>query len=270
MKVDLHSHTTCSDGRTPPVELVRLAKAAGLDALAVTDHDTTDGLDEAAAEGSRVGVRVVPGIEVSSIAEGQDVHILGIGVDRSRAAFQEALTKLKASRRARVDRICAALAAQGLALSPEEVLARAGGKSVGRKHVAKAMVGKGLVRSIEEAFAKYLSPGMPAHVPANELSPADAGRLVRSAGGVPVLAHPGFLRDDALVERILDESGARGIEVYRAYESPEMHGPYREMARRRDLVATGGSDFHGDEPEARLGLFVTPPEEWRRLERLIG
>jgi hypothetical protein len=252
--------------------LVRLAKAAGLDVLAVTDHDTTDALDEAVAEGARAGVKVVAGIEVSSITAGQDVHILGIGVDRANAEFQATLTKLKESRRARVDKICSALAAVGVTLAPADVLAQAGGKSVGRKHVAKALLAKGAVKSIEEAFARYLSPGQPAHVPANELTPADAARLVRRAGGVPVLAHPGFFRDDALVERIIDESGVRGIEVYHQYESPQLHLRYLEMAQRRDLIATGGSDFHGDEHpnNGGLGSFVTPADQWQRLERLLG
>ncbi len=248
---------------------MRAAAEAGLDILAVTDHDTTDALDEAVA--SAKGVRIVAGIEVSSTFEGHDVHILGIGVDRTHAAFQATLTRLKAGRRERVAKICAALATLGLKLSADEVLAEAGGKSVGRKHVARAMVKKGLVRGESEAFGKYLGVGSPAHIPANELSPADAVRLVRQAGGVPVLAHPGFLEDDARVERVLDESGARGIEVWHRYESTEMYKRYLDIARRRDLIATGGSDFHGDDHpnNAGLGRFLTPIEEWRRLERLL-
>lgn len=271
LKVDLHSHTTCSDGRASPAELVRQARAAGVDLLAVTDHDTTDALDEAEAEGRKAGVRVVAGIEMSCQASGQDVHLLGLGVDRAHPEFREALKRLQESRRARVDRICDALRSQGLALSAADVLAEAGGKSVGRKHVAQAMVRKGLVRAVEEAFEKHLRPGRPAHVPANELAPAEAARIIRRAGGVPVLAHPAFYGDDRLVEGILDAASLRAIEVYHRYGGERTHLRYLEMARRRDLVATGGSDFHGDEHRnnARLGEFTTPPAEWRRLERML-
>ena len=147
MKVDLHSHTTCSDGRTPPPELARKARAAGIDVLAVTDHDTLDGIAPAAREGKKIGLRVIPGLEMSSQFEGRDVHVLGIGIDPANRALRAQLASMRRARKARVGKICAALAEAGLDLDPADVHAEAGGKSVGRKHVARALVKRGLVRN---------------------------------------------------------------------------------------------------------------------------
>jgi len=271
MKVDLHSHTTCSDGRNPPAELVRLAKAAGIDVLAVTDHDTTEGIREAAREGRRIGVRIVPGIEMSSRFGAEDVHILGIGIDPADRALQKRLTAMRRARKTRVRKICAALAGLGMRLDPADVLAEAGGKSVGRKHVARAMVKRGLVRSEGEAFDKYLGTGGPANVAPTELSSAEAAKLIRAAGGVPILAHPHFFGDDKVVESILDASGVRGIEAYHRFERPRKYLAYLAMARERNLVVTGGSDHHGDAHprNASLGVFLTPPDQWAVIERRI-
>jgi hypothetical protein len=269
MKVDLHSHTTASDGATEPRELVRLAREAGVDVLAVTDHDTVDAVEDCADEGRARGVRVIAGIELSSRFENRDVHVLGFGLDPRSAALRERLSAVHERRRRRVEEICAKLGAQGVRLEPAEVLAEAGGKSVGRKHVARALVKKGLVRSLEEAFGRWLGADGPANVPVHELPPQEAALLVAAHGGVAVLAHPGFLDDDALVARILDASPAiRGIEVWHRYESSTKHLAYLELARRRLLLATGGSDFHGDEHpnNGGLGSFTTPPGDWKDLE----
>jgi hypothetical protein len=273
-RVDLHAHTTRSDGATPPRDLVRLAREAGVDVLAVTDHDTTEAVEEALDAGKELGVRVVPGIEMSSRFEGRDVHLLGIGIDHRSPELQAGLAELHRQRRERVVRICGKLAELGRALDPAQVLAQAGGKSVGRKHVARAMVKAGLVATVDEAFDRYLAEGSPANVPANELSARDAARLIARHRGVAVLAHPGFFDDDALVERLLDDAPlVRGIEVYHRYDSPRKHLRYLGIAHRRHLLVTGGSDFHGDEHphNAGLGGFVTPPERWKDLEnRLTG
>jgi predicted metal-dependent phosphoesterase TrpH len=268
MKVDLHSHTTASDGNTPPRDLVRLAKAAGVDVLAVTDHDTVDAIPECLEEAKAVGIRVVPGIEMSALFEGEGVHVLGLGIDWRSSRLGAVLDGIKARRRERVDLICAALGKAGAALSPEEVLAEARGKSVGRKHVARALVKKGLVRSEAEAFHRWLGTGGPADVRVHEMPPQEAATLIREHGGVAVLAHPGFFDDDARVERILDAAPAiRGIEVWHRYDAPRKHLRYLEVARRRDLRATGGSDYHGDEHRHNggLGAFLTPWECWKNL-----
>jgi hypothetical protein len=271
--VDLHSHTTCSDGQSAPRELVRQAAAAGVQVLAVTDHDSVEALPECLEEAKACGVRVVAGIEISSRFEGHDVHVLGYGLEWEAPGLQARLAELHRGRRERVAAICGKLRELGVGLDPSEVLAQAGGKSVGRRHVARAMLKKGLVESLEEAFGRYLGAGSPANVPANELSPADAARLVRAHGGVAVLAHPGFLDDDAVVERILDAApGIRGIEVYHRYRSARKHLRYLEVARRRGLLVSGGSDFHGDAnpKNAGLGEHRCPPADWKEFERLLG
>ena len=272
MKIDLHSHSTHSDGLTTAVDLVHKMKAAGVTIFALTDHDTTEGVGDAVAAGRKIGVEVVPGIEVSARFNGADVHVLGIGLDAGSSSLQSRLTAMRASRIERVERICAALGTLGLALSPKAVFAEAGGKSVGRKHVARAMEKAGLVKTQQEAFDKYLATGKPANVAPNELSPADAAELIREAGGVSVLAHPGFFDDDALVERILDATPVRGLEVWHSYDSPKKHLRYEAIAHRRDLVMTGGSDFHGENHKhaVELGVHVTPADQWRRLEAMLG
>ena len=271
--VDLHTHTTCSDGHTPPRDLIRLAKEKGVHVIAVTDHDSVEAVPECLDEGRRLGVRVIPGIEMSSRFEGHDIHVLGLGLDPAAPALLARLSELHESRRIRVGKICEKLAGLGVALEAAEVLREAGGKSVGRRHVARAMVKKGLVGSLDEAFNKYLGQGSPANVPANELLPADAARLILGHGGIPVLAHPGFLEDETIVEKVLDSAPIRAIEVFHRYRSANRHLRYLDLARRRNLRVTGGSDFHGDDhpKNGSLGSFRTPPAFWKELENgLLG
>jgi len=268
LTVDLHTHTTKSDGQTPPRELIRLAKATGVHVIAVTDHDTVEALPECLEEGRAQGVRVIPGIEVSSRFEGHDVHVLGLGIDHASPSLNARLAELHESRRVRVGKICEKLGGLGIALDPADVLREAGGKSVGRRHVARALLKKGLVRTIDEAFDKYLGQNSPANVPANEMTPTDAARLILDHGGIPALAHPGFLEDPAVVERILDSAPIRAIEVFHRYRSATRHLRFLELARRRLLRVTGGSDFHGDEhpKNGSLGSFTCPPRFWKELE----
>jgi 3',5'-nucleoside bisphosphate phosphatase len=269
--VDLHTHTTLSDGHTPPRELIRLAKRVGVHVIAVTDHDTVEAVPECLDEGKAQGVRVIPGIEVSSRFEGHDVHVLGFGLDHRSPALLSRLSELHEGRRVRVGKICEKLGGLGVALDPAEVLREAGGKSVGRRHVARAMLKKGLVRSLDEAFDKYLGQNSPANVPANEMTPADAARLILDHGGIPALAHPGFLDDVGVVERVLDSAPIRAVEVFHRYRSTTRHLRYLELARRRALRVTGGSDFHGDDhpKNGSLGSFTTPPVFWKELEKSL-
>jgi predicted metal-dependent phosphoesterase TrpH len=272
MIADLHSHTTCSDGYTPPRELVRLAKAGGVEVLAVTDHDTVEALPECLDEARAQGLRVLPGIEMSAIFEGADVHVLGYGIDHAAPDLQGTLGGLLEKRRSRVSAICVKLGVLGVTLDPKEVLEEAGGKSVGRRHVARVMVKKGIVASLSEAFSRFLGTDSPANVPAGEMSPAEAATFIRRHGGLAVLAHPGFLEDDPKVERVLDTApGIRGIEVFHRYRSPRRHLRYLEMARKRDLVITGGSDFHGDRNprNAALGSMIYPSAHWKDFEKRL-
>ncbi len=273
VRVDLHSHTTCSDGFTPPRELVRHARAIGLDVLAVTDHDTVEALPECLDEAKAAGLRVLPGIEMSSLFEGKDVHVLGYGIDPAAKDLLAVLSGLHAKRRDRVHAICAKLAGIGVAVDPQDVLDEAGGKSVGRRHVARAMVKKGIVRSIDEAFSKYLGNDSPANVPAGEMTPGEAALLIVRFGGLAVLAHPGFFDDPAVAERILDAAPLiRSIEVFHRYRSKTTHLAYLGMARRRDLLVTGGSDFHGDRNprNAGLGSMIYPSEHWKDFEKRLN
>jgi hypothetical protein len=272
-RVDLHAHTTASDGLSEPRELVRMARAAGIDVLAVTDHDTVDACGTCLEEGRAQGVRVVPGIEISARFEGRDVHVLGYGLDFRSEPLRERLSGIHERRRRRVEEICARLRDLGVPLDAAEVIREAGGKSVGRKHVARALVRKGLVGSPEEAFGRFLGAGSPADVPVHEMAPGEAAGLIAAHGGVAVLAHPGFLEDDALVERILDASPClRGIEVWHRYRSATRHLAYLELARRRLLLATGGSDFHGDgnPKNSLLGSHLTAPGYWKDLEKRLA
>jgi 3',5'-nucleoside bisphosphate phosphatase len=269
LKIDLHSHTTASDGATPPRELVRLAKAAGVDILGVTDHDSVDGVAECLEEAKAVGIRVLPGIEMSSRFEGRDVHVLGLGVDWRAPSLTSVLAGIQAKRRERVELICAALRGLGAALTAAEVFAESKGKSVGRKHVARALVKKGLAATDQEAFERWLGK---IDAPVHELPPQEAATLIRAHGGVAVLAHPGFFDDDPMVDRILDAAPSiRGIEVWHRYDSPRKHLRYLDVARRRDLRTTGGSDFHGDvhPHNAGVGAYLTPPDSWKSLENGI-
>jgi len=272
LNVDLHSHTTCSDGRTPPAELARKARASGIDVLAVTDHDVTDGIAPAAREGAKIGLRVVPGLEMSAQFEGRDVHILGIGINPANKPLRAQLASMRRARKVRVRKICAALRGLGVILDPEDVLAEAGGKSVGRKHVARALVKAGAVRTEGEAFEKYLGEGAPAHIASTELAPSRAASLIRAAGGLPVLAHPHFFDDDALVRRILDSASFAGIEAYHRFERPRKYVAYLALARERNLLVTGGSDYHGDDHpnNSGFGKFLTPPDQWARMERKLS
>ena len=272
MIADLHSHTTCSDGYTPPRELVRLAKSAGVQVLAVTDHDTVEALPECLDEARPAGLRVLPGIEMSALFEGADVHVLGYGIDHTAPDLLKTLHGLHGKRRARVLAICGKLAGLGVAVDPKDVLEEAGGKSVGRRHVARVMVKKGLVPSLQEAFNRYLGADSPANVPAGEMSPAEAATFIQRHGGLAVMAHPGFLEDDEKVERVLDSApGIRGMEVFHRYRSSALHGRYLAMARRRDLLVTGGSDFHGDRNprNAGLGSMIYPSLHWKDFEKRL-
>lgn len=273
LTVDLHSHTTRSDGRVAPRDLIRLAKAQGVHILAVTDHDTVEAIPDCLEEGRAQGVRVIAGIEMSSRFEGQDVHVLGYGIDHTAPALLARLGELHESRRVRVGKICEKLRALGVALEPAEVMSEAGGKSVGRKHVARALLKKGLVQSLDDAFTRFLGQGSGANVPANDLAPADAARIILDYGGVPSLAHPGFLEDPGLADRILDAAPIRAIEVFHRYRSSTRHLRYLDLARRRNLGVTGGSDFHGDEHpnNGSLGSYTCPPAYWKEFEvRLRG
>jgi 3',5'-nucleoside bisphosphate phosphatase len=254
--VDLHSHTTASDGQLTPRELVREAARRGVRVLAVTDHDSTDGLAAAMDEAERHRpLQIVPGIEINCDVEGAEIHVLGYGMDYEAPWFQTFCRAQREERRIRVHRMAEQLAALGMPIEPEEVFALVREGSAGRPHVAQVMVRRGYVKTVREAFDRFLGSGKPGHVPRRKLSPEDAVRLIRRAGGVPVFAHPGLAARDELIPGLI-AAGLMGIECYYNEHSPAQTAGYREICRDRGLVATGGSDFHG--PLVRSAVLGTP------------
>jgi predicted metal-dependent phosphoesterase TrpH len=258
-RIDLHAHTTVSDGTLSPTQLVELAAREGLKALALTDHDHVGGLAEARIAGKRLGVEVVTGIELSVTHPSGEFHLLGYLFDEQDPALLRELEALRNHRAGRAAHIVQRLQAQGVPITLEDVAreasAQAGG-SVGRPHVARALLRKGLVSSVNEAFDRWLADGKPAAVPKRKMEARDALALLHGAGGIAVLAHPVTLSAEARdrVVRDLAALGLDGIEVVHSRHAPEDAQRFRDLARELGLLATGGSDFHGEnKPDVRLG-----------------
>lgn len=242
-RVDLHLHSTASDGTHTPSELVQWSLDSGLDYISLTDHDTTNGTQEALDAAWGTSLTVIPGLEISTDADGDhEIHILGYYVDYQSALLQEGLVRLRESRSERAQKVLSLLAQNGCPVSWQRVSALAGGGSIGRPHIAQAMVEARHVDSVEMAFQRYLGRGAAAYVPRAKLLPAEAIQLVRDAGGVPVLAHP-----SRIIEHIprLVAAGLMGIEAY-YNDYPEAEIEFLVgLALKHDLIVTGGTDFHG-------------------------
>lgn len=245
---DLHTHTTWSDGRTGCAAVAAAARAAGLRGLAITDHDTADHLPDAAAACAAVGLEHVPGLELSAEeADGTSVHLLALWVDPHDPDLVAELRRLRGERERRARAMVAKLREAGVPVTWEAVAARAAGP-VGRPHVARALVAAGAVADEQEAFDRWLADGAPAWEPKHALAPEDAVRIAVGAGGVAVLAHPGLESrggaSHVLVDRLC-AAGLAGVEADHAGHDPDVAAWWRVEAARRDLVATGGSDWHG-------------------------
>lgn len=276
MYVDLHMHTTESDGRLSPTELVDLAASRNLRIIAVTDHDTTEGLEEAyEAVKKHPQMTIIPGIELSTDILGHEIHILGYFLEYGDPKFQEVLREFRVLRYDRGRRMVDNLRKLGVYITWERVLEIAGGGagSVGRPHIAQAMVEGGYIANVKEAFDRYIGRDGPAYADRAKLTPQEAIVLIRSVGGVAVWAHPRDVFPD--VESILDDvcaAGLSGMEAfYQGYEG-EVHEYLRRLCKERDLVPCGGSDFHGisGNPEAGLGNIDVPMETAERLFALKG
>lgn len=269
-RIDLHAHSNRSDGTFAPAEVVRLASERDLDVVALTDHDTTDGLDEALATGAELGVEVVPGIELSAEHEATSVHVLCYWMDPANEGLQAELSRLGDERFRRGELMVEKLRALGVPIEFERVQRIANGATIVRPHVAQAMVEIGAVATEKEAFDVYLGDGRPGHVPKHALDPVDAVALILGAGGVCVLAHPGMWGDQTsvpveLIERMA-AAGMRGLEVDHPDHLPEQVDQYRALAGELGLVATGGSDCHGTRYEpVRLGTSLCRPEAFDEL-----
>ena len=244
-RIDLHLHSTCSDGTSTPREVVRRAADAGLSVISLTDHDSTDGISAAQAEGERLGVEVVAGTELSAQTEGTDVHILGYFIDPNHPDLIACLETYRNARLQRAERIVIKLNRMGLRVSMEQVLARAGPGSIGRPHIADVMVEEGLVFTVDEAFHRYLGYSKPAYQGKYSLSPSRAFQVIRAAGGLACLAHPGLYRRDDLISPMVSV-GLDGIEVRHTKHNASHVARYSKIARQHNLLCTGGSDCHGD------------------------
>jgi len=241
--VDLHIHTIHSDGSSTVEEVLDAASRKGLAAIAITDHDCLDAYPAAMELGARMGIEVIPGLELSSEIQGTDLHILGYYVDINNPTLNRKLKEMKEARYIRARKIVENLNRQGIDLRFETVLSIAGIGAIGRPHIASALLKEELVYSFREAFEKYLGYGLPAYVEKYKMHPEQVFDLVKEAGGVPVLAHPGVTGIDNRIDEFV-RSGVMGIEAYHTEHSPDNQQNYIKIARRNGLAITGGSDFH--------------------------
>ncbi|MCJ7747378.1 MAG: PHP domain-containing protein [Desulfobacterales bacterium] len=250
--VDLHIHTTASDGVMSPSEIVRYAKAKGLQAIAITDHDTIEGLEEGLLEGERIDFEVIPGIEISAEHSPGSMHLLGFFLDIHHPLLNERLGYLQKARAERNPKIVDRLNRLGIELTYEEVLKASGGGQVGRPHFAQVLLEKNYVRSFQEAFERFLKKGAPAYVDKFRFKAKEAIHFINEAKGVAVLAHPntlnmnGYSELENLILRLTEE-GLRGIEVYYPEHSVLEVAQYKTLAERYGLLMTGGTDYHGIE-----------------------
>jgi predicted metal-dependent phosphoesterase TrpH len=267
-KIDLHSHSRASDGEYPAAEVAERAAAAGLGVWALCDHDTIAGLGDGAAAARRLGVRFVPGIELSAFLERREIHLLGHFVDPSHATLQRFEDFLAVRRRIRMEQIIEKLAALGITLAAAEIERWSGGKTIGRPHVARAIVAVGAASTVKEAFDLYLGEGKPAYVQRYRLEAEEAVRLVRGAGGTTTIAHPGVSKLERYDVERLKAAGVDGLEVYHVDHNPSVREKYLRIAEALDLVPTAGSDYHGEaiSPNRHLGDVSMPEEELLRLE----
>lgn len=265
-------HTTASDGRLTPVELVARAAAAGLTTISVTDHDTVAAIDEVTAAGAQSGIRVLPGIEITAIDDGRDVHMLGYLFDQHSAKLSELLVNQRALRVARVREIAARLASLNMFVDVDKVLQSAAsrpGSSVGRPQLARELVRTGLVESVQQAFDLWLASGRPGFVPRTGPSPASVVETIHAAGGVASMAHPGVTRRDELIVPLI-ERGLDAIEVYHSDHTAEDVTVYRGMTIRFNALITGGSDFHGEDPPFAKATGGKPPRPARPHRSTFG
>src|SRR5215213_3721258 len=244
-KIDLHLHTNKSDGRLSPTELVRLVHKGGVRRMALTDHDTTDGVDEAITEGKALGVEVIPGVELGTDSRSGDMHMLGMFLDYKNEAFQETMARFREGRIARVHTIVANLADVGINITVDRVFEIAGEASVGRPHVAQALLEAGYITSMPEAFEKWLAYGGPGDVPRDKLSPEDAIGLIHAVGGLAVVAHP--YEGKNVLEQLpgLASAGLDGVETYYPNYGPDRVEELLGLCQTLGMLPTGGTDFHG-------------------------
>ncbi|MDE5412820.1 PHP domain-containing protein [Alkalihalobacterium chitinilyticum] len=251
---DLHMHSTASDGGYRPEALLKKCKEVGLEYIALTDHDTTAGVKEAVETGKQLGITVIPGIEFSTKYNGKSVHILGYGLDYDNEELCEMLKGQQEMRRKRLDVIIRKLKDVGLIVTAEDVLEFVDGGSIGRPHVAKALIKRGYVKDVAEAFDRFLAEGRPCYVPKEkEMTPEEALNWIKRMNGVSILAHPVYYDLDDWIETLVADYGLDGVEVYHRDHSPEDRNRYEHLIQQIEekyklsLLRTGGSDFHHED-----------------------
>ena len=248
-KIELHTHTTASDGQYTPAQLVQFAAESGIRHLAITDHDSTAGLTAALKEAAKLQVNIIPGIEISAMHLGREIHFLGYYLDQHKPSLQNRLKSLFNDRQIRAERMLAKFNALGYPMKLEEVKAKAGPQGLlGRPHFALVLMDYGIVSSVPEAFDKFLNPGCPGYVARVKVSAREAIGIIAEAQGIPVLAHPGLEFPLTLLPECL-EAGLKGIECYHPRHTQAQTDRYLEIAKKYNLIVTGGSDFHGYERE---------------------
>ena len=262
---DLHLHTLFSDGTFTPEELVLRAQNAGLACIALTDHDTVEGCERAAAACAAVKLGFIPGAELTAEHEDTEVHVLGYFLDTQNRILLDRIGKFQAVRQNRIHEMCAALNQLGIPLKAESVFALANCRSPGRPHVARALVKEKLIGNLDEAFERYLKKGRPAWVPKTKMSALESVELIHQAGGLAVMAHPGLNRTDEIIPDLVG-AGLDGIECFHTKHSTLMSERYLEIAEKYDLLVTGGSDCHGFSKKAPLiGTVKLPYEHVEKL-----
>jgi len=264
---DLHIHTSVSDGWLSPEEAVEQANIAGLAAISIADHDSVNGIEAAIWAGKKYGVEVIPGVELSSEFEGQELHILGYFIDWHDKWFRDKLLTIQEARIDRAKRILERLRDLNINISYNTVIVIAGG-AVGRPHIAQAMLDRNYVRTVQEAFEKYLGISRPAYVGKYPLSPAEAIRMIRRVGGISALAHPMFARTDEVLPELVDK-GLQAIEAYHSRHDVAATRHFEQLAKKYDLFIVGGSDAHGR--EVPVGAVRIPYEFVEKLkEELVS
>ena len=267
--IDLHMHTTASDGRCTPEELVARAWEAGIRTMSVTDHDTMAAVPPATVVAEARGMTLIPGIEITSVHAGKDVHILAYFVSAGTPGLEELLHTQRRLRLERAREIADRLARAGAPIDVQALVQAAagrGGKSLARPQIAQALITAGHVATVAEAFDRYLSEDKPAYVPHTGASPSDVVRLVRNGGGVPSFAHPGYTKRDELIPALVDD-GLMAIEAYHSSHDGSMQAQYLAMAGRFGLAVTGGSDYHGEGTRRSefFGVTALPAAEFDRF-----
>jgi predicted metal-dependent phosphoesterase TrpH len=268
--IDIHTHSRASDGELSPEELAKQAAASGLTVWGLCDHDTVNALSAAKDAAKCRGVRFVPGIELSAFLDRQEIHLLGHFIDPDRRSLRDFEDFLAERRRERMELMIGKLAKLGVAITADQIVRHSGGKTIGRPHVAKAIVEAGQASTVREAFDRFIGEGRPAYVQRYRLEAAEAVALVRGAGGTVTVAHPGITGLERGELQRLRAAGIVGLEAVHPEHNPSTREKYARLAAELDLVPTAGSDFHGGtvSPGRKLGAVTMTPEALARLEAL--